>query len=149
MHTPQTTANLFALLLSPVNSYLSVLTLLAIPSYTTLLAAQPYATRASVGHAVVSSVLKNDTLIETPEDVSGVLGLCNVLVKDNKDSTIGGGGRVRGQQQYDAREMAEEQGWVARMVHLFRSDDLQTQFSVSTLLSSPLTYCISATANCT
>lgn len=77
----------------------------------------------------MSSVLKNDTLIETPEDVSGVLSLCNVLVKDNKDSTIGGGGRARGQ-QYDAREMAEEQGWVARMVHLFRSDDLQTQFDV-------------------
>ena len=137
---------MFALLLAPVNSYLSVLTLLAIPSYTTLLATQPYATRASIGHAVVSSVLKNDTLIETPEDVSGVLSLCNVLVKDNKDSTIGGGGRPRGQQQYDAREMAEEQGWVARMVHLFRSDDLQTQFDVSALVSSSLTVQLLQTA---
>lgn len=31
----------------------------------------------------------------------------------------------------DPREMAEEQGWVARMVHLFQSDDLATQFEVS------------------
>ena len=27
--------------------------------------------------------------------------------------------------------MAEEQGWIARMVHLFRSDNLDTQFEVS------------------
>ncbi len=28
-------------------------------------------------------------------------------------------------------ELAEEQGWVARMIHLFRSDDLDTHFQVS------------------
>jgi hypothetical protein len=32
--------------------------------------------------------------------------------------------------QYDLEEMAEEQGWIARMVHLFRSDNLETQFSL-------------------
>jgi vacuolar protein sorting-associated protein 35 len=31
----------------------------------------------------------------------------------------------------DLKEMAEEQGWVARMVHLFKSDDLAIQFEVS------------------
>ena len=62
--------------------------------------------------------------------MSGVLGLCEVLVKDQKDSTIGGG---RGRVPMDPREMAEEQGWVARMVHLFRSDNLATQFEVSLL----------------
>lgn len=36
----------------------------------------------------------------------------------------------RGIQAYDAEELAEEQGWVARMVHLFRSDDLEVQFQV-------------------
>jgi vacuolar protein sorting-associated protein 35 len=77
---------------------------------------------------VVSSVLKNNTLIETSEDVSGVLGLCAVLVKDQKEV---GGGSARGRSGIDIREMAEEQGWVARMVHLFKSDDLATQFEVS------------------
>lgn len=127
LHSPQTSANLLALLLAPITSYLSVLTLLAIPSYTPLLTVQPYNTRQAIGQAVVSSVLKNNTLIETSEDVSGVLGLCGVLVRDQKDSTIGGG---RGRVPVDPREMAEEQGWVARMVHLFRSDDLATQFEV-------------------
>jgi vacuolar protein sorting-associated protein 35 len=69
---------------------------------------------------VVSSVLKNNTLIETSEDVSGVLGLCAVLVKDQKEV---GGGSARGRSGIDIR--------VARMVHLFKSDDLATQFEVS------------------
>jgi vacuolar protein sorting-associated protein 35 len=126
LHTPQTTANLLALLVAPITSYLSVLTLLAIPSYTPLLSSQPYSTRMAIGQAVVSSVLKNNTLIETSEDVSGVLGLCAVLVRDQKDSTSASGPRGR-----HYREMAEEQGWVARMVHLFKSDDLAVQFEVS------------------
>ncbi|WWC86333.1 uncharacterized protein L201_001206 [Kwoniella dendrophila CBS 6074] len=131
LHSPQTTANLLALILAPITSYLSILTLLAIPSYIPLLSVQPYSTRLSIGQAVVSSVLKNNTLIDSSEDVSGVLGLCAVLVKDQKDSTIGGGAPTRrGGQQVDIRELAEEQGWVARMVHLFKSDDLATQFEL-------------------
>lgn len=47
---------------------------------------------------------------------------------------MGGGGR--GQQQYDLEEMAEEQGWIARLVHLFRSDDLEVQFKVRVILPS-------------
>lgn len=100
---------------------------MAIPSYIPLLSAQPYTTRLAIGQAVVSSVLKNNTLIETAEDVSGVLGLCAVLVRDQKDPS----GGTRQRPQVDHREMAEEQGWVARMVHLFKADDLETQFEVS------------------
>ncbi|WVQ85663.1 hypothetical protein IAT38_007829 [Cryptococcus sp. DSM 104549] len=129
LHAPPATANLLALLLAPITSYLSILTLLAIPSYTPLLSAQPYSTRLAIGQAVVSSVLKNNTLIDSSEDVSGVLGLCAVLVKDQKDNSIGGGAPRRGQ-PVDLRELAEEQGWVARMVHLFKSDDLGTHFEL-------------------
>ncbi|EIW72419.1 hypothetical protein TREMEDRAFT_41747 [Tremella mesenterica DSM 1558] len=128
LHSPQTTANLLALLLAPITSYLSVLTLLAIPSYIPLLNAQPYSTRLAIGQAVVSSVLKNHTLIDSSDDVSGVLGLCAVLVRDQKDSTIGGTGR--GRLPVDPRELAEEQGWIARMVHLFKSDDLGVQMEL-------------------
>ena len=127
LHSQPTTSSLLTLLLAPITSYISVLTLLAIPSYTPLLSAQPYATRLSIGQAVVSSVLKNNTAIETPEDSTGVLGLCQVLVKDVKEGNIGGQSR---RMPVDLREMAEEQGWVARMVHLFRNDDLGVQFEV-------------------
>lgn len=120
-----------------------MLTLLALASYIPLLSSQPFSTRRSIAHAIVSSVLKNETVIETPEDVSGVLGMCSVLIKDQKDLGLAGSGagsgsytgsggrRGGGGTGYDAEEMAEEQGWVARMVHLFKSDDLEVQYQVS------------------
>jgi vacuolar protein sorting-associated protein 35 len=72
--------------------------------------------------------------------------MCHVLVRDQPDRTLptpnpgmrsgagpimGGGGR--GQQQYDLEEMTEEQGWIARLVHLFKAEDLEVQFKVRLL----------------
>lgn len=176
LHHPTTTSHLLSLLLSPIQNYLTVLTLLALPSYAQLLRSQPYNTRRSIAHAVVANVLRNETVIDSSEDVEGILELCHVLVKDQKDrpssgralggggagggqgmdrSLSGGGGgyvpmygqgNSYGQQQkqigglgggsYDREEMAEEQGWIARMVHLFKADDLDTQFLVSTTRSA-------------
>lgn len=173
LHHPTTTSHLLSLLLSPIQNYLTVLTLLALPSYAQLLRSQPYNTRRSIAHAIVANVLRNETVIDTSEDVEGILELCHVLVKDQKDRPTsgragvgggsggqgmdrslsgggGGGGYVPqygqgngysgmrnnqgmlagGGQGYDREEMAEEQGWIARMVHLFKSDDLDTQFLV-------------------
>lgn len=139
MHSPQTTSNLAALLIAPINSYQSVLTLLAIPRYAPLLQQQPFSTRRYLSHAVISSVLKNETIVETPEDVNGILDLCHVLIKDQTDSVLGTGvgsqnslkeGRRTGPYHSDREDLAEEQGWVARMVHLFKADSLDVQFEV-------------------
>ena len=143
VHSPQTISNLASLLAAPINSYQSVLTLLAIPRYSSLLSQQPYSTRRSLSHAVISSILKNETIIETPEDVNGVLELCHVLIKDQSDSGLHSG--TTGQQPgnkdprrqgpyLDREDIAEEQGWVARMVHLFRADSVDTQFEVPAAL---------------
>ena len=146
LHTQLTTTNLAALLVAPINSYQSVLTLLAIPNYVPLLTKQLFSTRRSIAHSIVSSVLKNETIIESPEDVDGVLELCHVLIKDQTDS--GSPPAPNGQQQVNIRdgrrqgpyfiereEMAEEQGWVSRMVHLFRAESLDVQFEVGLLVS--------------
>ncbi|KAF9242390.1 vacuolar protein sorting-associated protein 35 [Melanogaster broomeanus] len=130
LHAPQTATNLAALLVAPINSYQSVLTLLAIPRY------QLFSTRRSIAHSVVSSVLKNETIIENPGDVDGVLDLCHVLIKDQVDAAAGTGMKevkeVRRQGPYflEREDLAEEQGWVARMVHLFRADSLDVQFEL-------------------
>ena len=91
-------------------------------------------------------MLKNETVIETPEDVNGILELCHVLIRDQQDAGTGPGGHSqqmsnkdsrRGPYHHDWDDIAEEQGWVARMVHLFRSENLSVQFEVrfaSTLL---------------
>ncbi|KAI5481112.1 hypothetical protein MNV49_005547 [Pseudohyphozyma bogoriensis] len=129
---PTTVQNLLQLLLAPAQAYPTVLTLLALPTYEALLLAQPFASRRSIAHAVVASVLKNETVVEDEEDVKGLLGLCTVLVKDQKDRPAMGAsvGNGRGKPAYDVEEMAEEQGWVARMVHLFRSEDLDIQYKL-------------------
>ncbi|KAJ7067723.1 vacuolar protein sorting-associated protein 35 [Mycena belliarum] len=141
LHTPQTTANLAALLVAPINSYPSVLTLLSIANYAPLLAKQLFSTRRSIAHSIISSVLKNETVVETPEEADGVLELCHVLIKDQSDAAVGGSGingtqgnikdmRRHGPYSVEREEMAEEQGWVARMVHLFRADSLDVQFEL-------------------
>lgn len=143
LHSPQTISNLQALLLAPINSYTSVLTLLALQQYTALLSQQPYSNRRTLSHSLISSVLKNETIIETPEDVNGILELCHVLVRDQADAATGPGSHGatvhvkdprRGPYHNEREELAEEQGWVARMVHLFRSDNLDVQFEVRAAL---------------
>ncbi|GAA6036266.1 hypothetical protein JCM8097_006867 [Rhodosporidiobolus ruineniae] len=145
---PTTQHHLLALLLAPIHAYATVLTLLALPSYLPLLQAQNYATRRAVAHAVVASVLKHETVVDDPQDVRGVLELCAVLVREQKDRPTGpaaggagrpglersqssyGAGRNGAGQGYGDEEMAEEQGWIARMVHLLRSKDEETQFAL-------------------
>ncbi|KAJ3819534.1 hypothetical protein F5880DRAFT_1616376 [Lentinula raphanica] len=64
LHAQQTSANLTALLVAPINSYQSVLTLLAILNYALFLSRQLFSTRRSIAHSIVSSVLKNETIVE-------------------------------------------------------------------------------------
>ncbi|KZT09009.1 vacuolar protein sorting-associated protein 35 [Laetiporus sulphureus 93-53] len=133
LHSPQTIANLASLLAAPINSYQSVLTLLALQQYQPLLAQQSFTTRRSLAHALISSVLKNETIIETPEDVNGILELCHVLIRDQTDSgsaSQGGKELRRGPYYQEMAEMAEEQGWMARMVHLFRAESLDVQYEL-------------------
>lgn len=87
-------------------------------------------------------MLKNETIIESPEDVNGILELCHVLIKDQSDSAQGANSQpsikdIRRAGPYhhgEREEIAEEQGWVARMVHLFRAESLDVQFEVCMLL---------------
>lgn len=138
-HSKATESNLLALLLAPIQHYSSVLTLLALAHYQPLLALQPYGTRQSVANAIVSSVLRNATIIAIPEDVHGVLDLCDVLLRDQKDAPVSatppaqpyGGMRQKASElTYEQEEYIEKQGLLARMVHLFKSDSEDTQFLV-------------------
>lgn len=149
LHSAQTTSNLQSLLLAPINSYQSALTLLALPRYNALLTLQNFSTRRAIAHAIITSIIKNETALESPEDVAGILEMAHVLVRDQRDLGAGLGsrssqnmpttpynaimGRPMGPGGLDLEEQAEEQGWVARMVHLFKADTLDTQFEVRVL----------------
>ncbi|KAI1315191.1 Vacuolar protein sorting-associated protein 35 [Mortierella claussenii] len=131
-----TVANLQNLLMAPIQHYPSILTLLELPNFNALLSLQPYQTRRAVAHAVVGSILKNDTIISTPEDVNGILEICAVMVRDQKDgghnsSPFRSTRNNRNESgSLDPEEFAEEQGQLARIIHLFKSDDADTQAAI-------------------
>lgn len=103
-----------------------------------LLQLQPFSTRRAIAHAVVTSIIRNETALETPEDVAGIFDLAHVLITDEKEGGLNGApgpatpnapGRPGSYSGLDTDE-AEEQGWVARIVHLFKADTLDIQFEV-------------------
>jgi vacuolar protein sorting-associated protein 35 len=128
LHSPTTQNNFLALLLAPISSYSNLLTILALPNYLKLLHAQTYPTRRSVAAAVSHSILNNSTIISTPEDVEGVLSLIRVLVKEGLQTSPMPGSNSR---SAESEETIEEQGWLARMVHLFTNkDSAETDFEI-------------------
>jgi vacuolar protein sorting-associated protein 35 len=128
LHSPTTQNNFLALLLAPISSYSNLLTILALPNYLKLLHAQTYVTRRSVAAAVCHSILNNDTIISTPEDVEGVLSLIRVLIKEGTQTPSLPATNSR---PTETEETIEEQGWLARMVHLFTNkDSAETDFEI-------------------
>ncbi|KAI7854663.1 vacuolar protein sorting-associated protein 35 [Circinella umbellata] len=134
LHSKVTEANLLSLLLAPITNYTSVLTLLALNNYQSLISVRPFNTRRAIAHAIISSILKNQTVISGPEDVHDILELCDVLLRDQKDAPVGAVPAspvygIRGKtMNLEQEEFAEEQGWMAKLVHLFQSDNDDTQF---------------------
>jgi vacuolar protein sorting-associated protein 35 len=72
--------------------------------------------------------LNNDTIISTPEDVEGVLSLIRVLIKEGGQTPPMPGSNSR---PAESEETIEEQGWLARMVHLFTNkESAETDFEI-------------------
>lgn len=135
LHSQASQANLLSLLLAPVKTYFSLFTALAIPSFIPLLHAQPYPTRRAVAGEVARSILRNETRIATPENLQGVLEILKVLIKEGMQQPSGYPGGPARRPALETDETIEEQGWLARMVHLMRGEDTNTQFKVSFVVS--------------
>jgi len=132
-HSPTCQQNILNLMLAPVNSYASLFTVLALPSYLPLLHAQSYPTRRSVANVVVHSILKNQTKIQTPEIAEGVFDLIRVLIREGQQQAAAGYPVTqtrRSGRDLETDETMEEQGLLARMVHLLYSDSNEVQFKV-------------------
>jgi len=130
LHSAQCQANMLALLLGPVKTYCSLFTALALPSFVPLYQQQPYPTRRAVAGEVARSLLRNETKITTSEHFDGVLQILSVLIKEGMQSTSGypSGGIRRG--TAETEETVEEQGWLARIVHLIKGSDNVAQFQL-------------------
>lgn len=132
LHSPQCQRNLLGLLLAPVKAYFSLFTALALPNFVPLLNSQTYPTKRAVAGEVARNILRNETPITTPENLSGVLEIVKVLIKEGMQPPAGYAGGPARRIAAETDETVEEQGWLARMVHLIRSKDANTQFKVRT-----------------
>ena len=128
LHSPPAQQNLLHLLLAPLRSYTSIFTALALPHYLPLLTAQSYPTRRSVAGEIARSLLKNRTLITTTENLDRILQALRVVIKEGTQQAMGYPGSQRRGGETD--ETIEEQGWLARLVHLVQSPENDTQLKV-------------------
>jgi vacuolar protein sorting-associated protein 35 len=130
LHSQTSQSNLLNLLLAPVKAYFSLFTALALPNFVPLYQQQTYPTRRSLAGEVARSILRNETKITTSEHLESVLQILSVLIKEGIQAPAGytGGPVRRGTAETD--ETVEEQGWLARIVHLIKGPDNMTQFQL-------------------
>ncbi|KAG0649602.1 Vacuolar sorting-associated 35 [Hyphodiscus hymeniophilus] len=129
LHSPESQNNILNLLLAPLKSYVSLFTALALPTYVPLLHTQTYPTRRAVAGEVARSLQRNQTKISTLPSLEGVLEILKVLIKEGTQQPAGYPG-VQQRKAIETDETVEEQGWLARIVHLIHSDDNDTQYKL-------------------
>jgi vacuolar protein sorting-associated protein 35 len=129
LHAQESQTNLLNLLLAPMKSYVSMFTALSLPTYIPLLHSQTYPTRRAVAGEVARSLHRNQTKISTPSALEGVLEILKVLIKEGTQQPAGYPG-VQQRKAVETDETIEEQGWLARIVHLIHSDDNATQYKL-------------------
>ncbi|KAJ1992875.1 retromer complex subunit Vps35 [Coemansia spiralis] len=147
-HIPATTNQLLALLLGPLRAYANPLNVLELTNYGPLLESQTERTRKSVGVALLTAILQRNTTMTTKEEVAGITRLCSALISKTpinqptvpSDFSNAGGtpsltasGQAAPDTPLDEEDLAEEQGLLARLVHLIRGPDIMTQLALLTV----------------
>lgn len=130
LHSAPTQQHILHLLNAPLKSYISIFTALALPHYLPLLSSQSYPTRRAVAGEVIRSLLKNKILVSTTENLDRVLQTARVLIKEGMQQSAGYPGSQSQRRGGETDETVEEQGWLARLVHLIQASDNDTQLKV-------------------
>ncbi|KAK3947932.1 vacuolar protein sorting-associated protein 35 [Pseudoneurospora amorphoporcata] len=129
LHSPSAQQSILALLQAPLKRYVSIFTALALPTYVPLFQSQTYPTRRAVAGEVARHLIKNQTHITTTANLENVLEVLKVLIKEGSQAPSGYPGVVQQRgRALETDETLEEQGWLARLVHLLQSEDNDTQF---------------------
>ncbi|KAF2007016.1 vacuolar protein sorting-associated protein 35 [Amniculicola lignicola CBS 123094] len=130
LHSQATQSQILSLLLAPIKAYVSLFTALALPNFIPLLHAQPYPTRRAVAGEIARSLLRNQTPITSVENLESVLEILKVLIKEGIQQATGYPGGPIQRKAMETDETIEEQGWLARIVHLIQGTDNDTQFKL-------------------
>jgi len=129
LHSQESQTNILNLLLAPMKSYVSMFTALSLPTYIPLLHSQTYPTRRAVAGEVARNLQRNQTKISTLPALEGVLEILKVIIKEGTQTPAGYPG-VQQRKAIETDETVEEQGWLARIVHLIQGDDNDTQYKL-------------------
>ncbi|KAJ5950740.1 Vacuolar protein sorting-associated protein 35 [Penicillium vulpinum] len=130
LHSAPTQQHLLHLLNAPLKSYISIFTALALPHYLPLLTSQSYPTRRAVAGEILRSLLKNKILVSTTENLDRVLQAAKVLIKEGMQQSAGYPGSQSQRRGGETDETVEEQGWLARLVHLIQASDNDIQLKL-------------------
>jgi len=130
LHSAATQSNMLNLLLSPIRTYHSLFTALALPHYLPLYSSQTYATRRAVAGEVARMILRNRIKITSSEHLDGIMTLLRVIIKEGMQQPGGYPGLANRQRNGESDEIIEEQGWLARIVHLIEGPDNDTQLKL-------------------
>lgn len=130
LHSQNAQSNVLRLLLSPIKTYQSIFTALALPHYIPLLQSQPYPTRRAVAGEVAQLILKGQIQIESRSNLDAVLEVMRVIIKEGNQAQGGYSGPIA-RKAAETEETVEEQGWLARIIHLIQSSNNDTQFEAS------------------
>ncbi|KAI9468716.1 retromer complex subunit Vps35 [Coemansia sp. RSA 990] len=121
---------LLSLLLGPLRAYVSPLRVLELESYAPLLELQTERTRKSVAVALLTAILQRSTVMATEREVAGITRLCMSLIRRPSEAASEAGPAST---PADEEDVAEEQGLLARLVHLIRAPDAATQLHLLTV----------------
>ncbi|XP_034949457.1 vacuolar protein sorting-associated protein 35 isoform X1 [Chelonus insularis] len=105
----------------PVDNYKNILTVLKLENYAPLLEYFDYEGRKSLAIYIISNILDNETLIPTQEQVDIVLSMVSPLVQDQPDQP---------NIEEDPEDFAEEQGYLGRLIHHFKSETADQQYMI-------------------
>jgi vacuolar protein sorting-associated protein 35 len=82
--------------------------------------------------------MRNQTAIATVENLESVLEILKVLIREGIQQAQGYPGGPIQRRAQETEETIEEQGWLARIVHLIHGKDNDTQFKVGSTSAPPL-----------
>ncbi|KAL7639004.1 UNVERIFIED_CONTAM: hypothetical protein RMT77_010538 [Armadillidium vulgare] len=109
------------LLRLPIDNYKDVLTVLQLKNFTALLQILDFSGRKTISTFLVTSALENETRIRTQEQVDALLSMISSLVCDQSDQPLS---------QVDMEDHLEEQGLMAKFLHLFQADNSDQQYLI-------------------
>ena len=130
LHSPRTQTHVLALLNAPVNAFVSIFTVLALPNYVVLLKAQPYPTRKAVASQFAQTIVSSQTRISTQSNLEGTLGILQVLIQDGSTQPTQAHRSMPSKQPAESESSIEGQVSLAKIVHLIDNEDNDVQLKL-------------------